>query len=178
MEALTSLGFSSYTQWSIIATVVLLLLTIVGFIFKWGIRFRLVGITSFMLVLTVGLFGLGLGLFERTEIPGAVRFSRVYDNGGNQVIIVVEPSIIETELEATLKQAANDYFSYGRTAGIDNYLTIRARTLVHPETGESLPLYIGQVKRSLSVKNDENMEIDIFQEELKQLSKYQKLAKG
>ena len=63
MEALTSLGFSSYTQWSIIATVVLLLLTIVGFIFKWGIRFRLVGITSFMVVLTVGLFGLVGGLF-------------------------------------------------------------------------------------------------------------------
>ncbi len=178
METLTSLGFSTYTQWSITATFVFLLLTIVGFIFKWGIRFRLVGITGFMIVLTIGLFGLGLGLFERTEIPGAVRFTRVYDNGGNQVVIVVEPSITETELEATLKQAANDYFSYGRTAGIDNKLTIRVRTLVHPEPGESLPLYIGQIKRSLSVKNDENMKIDIFDDQLNQLSKYQEIAKG
>ncbi|MGB5593263.1 MAG: DUF2518 family protein, partial [Crocosphaera sp.] len=79
MEVLTSLGFSTYTQWSIIATIAFLLLAIIAFIFQWGIRFRLVGITGFMIVLTVGLFGLGLGLFSRTEIPGSVRFSRVYD---------------------------------------------------------------------------------------------------
>ncbi|ACB53315.1 unknown [Crocosphaera subtropica ATCC 51142] len=178
METLTSLGFSTYTQWSIIATIVFFLLAIMGFIFKWGIRFRLVGITGFMIVLTVGLFGLGLGLFERTEVPGAVRFSRVYDNGGNQVVIVVKPSITETELEATLKQAANDYFSYGRTAGQDNKLTIRARTLVHPESGMSLPLYLGQIKRSLSVREDENMEIDIYDNQIQELSKYQVSAKG
>ncbi len=178
METLTSLGFSTYTQWSIIATVVFFLLAIVGFIFKWGIRFRLVGITGFMIVLTVGLFGLGLGLFERTEIPGAVRFSRVYDNGGNQVVIVVKPSITETELEATLKQAGNDYFSYGRRGGKDNKLTVRARTLVHPEPGISLPLYLGQVKRSLSVREDENMEINIYDDEIQELSKYQEVAKG
>ncbi|MDJ0731164.1 MAG: Ycf51 family protein [Crocosphaera sp.] len=178
METLTSLGFSTYTQWSILATVFFFFLAIVAFIFKWGIRFRLVGITGFLIVLTVGLFGLGLGLFERTEIPGSVRFSRVYDNGGNQVVIVVKPSIREAELEPTLKQAANDYFSYGRTAGKDNKLTIRVRTLVHPEPGVSLPLYIGQVKRSLSVREDENMEIDIFADQLNELSKYQEIAKG
>ena len=154
------------------------LLAIVAFIFKWGIRFRLVGITGFMIVLTVGLFGLGLGLFERTEIPGAVRFSRVYDNGGNQVVIVVQPSITETELEATLKQAANDYFSYGRTSGKDNKLTIRARTLVHPQPGLTLPLYLGQVKRSLLVREDEDMEIDINESKIKELSKYQNAVKG
>lgn len=178
METLTSLDFSTYTQWSIVATFVFFLLAIVGFIFKWGIRFRLVGITGFMIVLTVGLFGLGLGLFQRTEIPGAVRFSRVYDNGGNQVVIVVKPSITETELEATLRQAANDYFSYGRTAGIDNKLTIRARTLVHPESGVSLPLYLGQVKRSLSVKEDENIEININNDQIQTLFKYQDPVKG
>ena len=63
METLTSLGFSTYTQWSILATIFFFLLAVVAFIFKWGIRFRLVGITGFMIVLTVGLFGLGLVLF-------------------------------------------------------------------------------------------------------------------
>ncbi|MDJ0845544.1 Ycf51 family protein [Crocosphaera sp.] len=178
METLTSLGFSTYTQWSILVTIAFFLLAIVAFIFKWGIRFRLVGITGFMIVLTVGLFGLGLGLFERTEIPGAVRFSRVYDNGGNQVVIVVQPSITETELEATLTQAANDYFSYGRTSGKDNKLTIRARTLVHPQPGITLPLYLGQVKRSLLVREDEEMEIDIDKSKIKELSKYQNPVKG
>ncbi len=178
METLTSLGFSTYTQWSILATICFFLLAVVAFIFKWGIRFRLVGITGFMIVLTVGLFGLGLGLFERTEIPGAVRFSRVYDNGGNQVVIVVNSSITRTQLEATLKQAASDYFSYGRTAGEDSKLTIRARTLVHPQPGLSLPLYLGQIKRSLSVREDENMEINIFEDQVNKLSNYQETAKG
>ena len=178
MEALTSLGFDLYTQWSIFATIFFLLLAVIAFIFKWGIRFRLVGITGFMIVLTVGLFGLGLGLFERTEIPGAVRFSRVYDNGGNQVVIVVNSSITRNELEATLEQAANDYFSYGRTSGTDNKLTIRARTLVHPQPGSSLPLYLGQVKRSLSSREDENMEIYIFDDKVDTLSNYQETAKG
>ena len=178
METLTSLGFSNYTQWSIFATIFFFFLAVIAFIFQWGIRFRLVGITGFMIVLTVGLFGLGLGLLERTEIPGAVRFSRVYDNGGNQVVIVVNSSITRTQLEATLKQAANDYFSYGRTAGKDNKLTIRARTLVHPEPGASLPLYLGQIKRSLLVREDENMEIDIFEDQVNKLSNYQETAKG
>ncbi len=178
MEILTSLGFDSYTQWSIFATIFFFLLAIISFIFKWGIRFRLVGVTGFMIVLTVGLFGLGLGLFERTEIPGAVRFSRVYDNGGNQVVIVVNSSITRNQLEATLKQAANNYFSYGRTSGKDNKLTIRARTLVHPQPGLSLPLYLGEIKRSLLFREDENMEIYIFDEPMNKLSKYQENAKG
>lgn len=178
MEALTSLGFDLYTQWSIFATIFFLLLAVIAFIFNWGIRFRLVGITGFMIVLTVGLFGLGLGLFERTEIPGAVRFSRVYDNGGNQVVIVVDSSITRNELEATLKQAANDYFSYGRTSGTDNKLTIRARTLVHPQPGSSLPLYLGQVKRSLLYREDENMEINIFDDKVDTLYNYQETARG
>ncbi len=170
MDILNNAEFTDYTQWLGILTLVSFFLMISAFVFRWGIRFRLVGITSFMAVLTIGLFGLGLGLSTRTEIPGAVRFSRVYDNGANQVVINVPPQITESELEATLKQAASDYFSYGRTArGDDNRLTIRVRTLLHPEPGLSKPLYLGQVKRSLTVRNDENLQIDIFPDQLAQL---------
>lgn len=169
MENFSASNLSTYTQWSALATVAFLLLAVIAFIFQWGIRFRLVGITGFMIVLTVGLFGLGLGFSPRTVVPGAVRFSRVYDNGGDQVVIVVKPSITETELEATLKQAANDYFSYGRTGGNDNKLTVRARTVIHPESGLSVPLYLGQVKRSLAVREDDNMQVDIFEDKFEQL---------
>ncbi|ACK66656.1 conserved hypothetical protein [Rippkaea orientalis PCC 8801] len=175
MDILTNLAFSNYIQWSGIATISFLFLTILAFFLGWGIRFRLVGITAFMAVLTGGLFGLGLGLFTRTEIPGAVRFSRVYDNGANQVVIAVPAAITESELEATLKQAATDYFSYGRTAqGGDNNLTIRARVLIHPEPGLSEPLYIGQVKRSLGMRQDENPQIEINQQSLAKLSQNQR----
>ncbi|HEY9728637.1 MAG TPA: Ycf51 family protein, partial [Chroococcales cyanobacterium] len=109
--------------------------------------------------------------FTRTLVPGAVRFSLVFDNGGNQTVIVVPPSITPTELDATLRQAASDLFSYGRLGGPDSKLTIRARTIVHPEPGVSKPLVLGQVKRSLATRADEQMAIDIYSESFAQLPK-------
>ena len=164
--------FNIFTQWSAILTVVFGVLATLAFIFKWGIRFRLVGITGFMGVLTGGLFALALVPFTRTVIPGAVHFTRVYDNGGNLTVITVPSQITETELEATLRQAASDLFSYGRLGGgADNQLTVRARTIIHPKPGVSKPLFLGQVKRSLATRDDEQMAIDIYPESFAQLPK-------
>jgi hypothetical protein len=164
-----SLDFSTYAQWSGIFTVICLLVSILAFLLKWGIRFRLVGITGFMMVLTSGLFALGLGLFSRTVVPGAVRFSLVYDNGANRAVISVPAQITPSELEATLRQAANDLFSYGRNGIGDDKLTIRARTLIHEEPGLSIPLYLGEVKRSLAVRDDEQMQVEIFSQSFARL---------
>ncbi len=164
------LSFDLYTKWSGYATIGFLVLAIFGFILKWGFRFRLVGVTSFMAVLTAGLFALNLGLFTRTEVQGAVRFAVVYDNGANQVVITVPSTITESELSATLEQASNDLFSYGRTAlEGDDKMTIRARALIHPEEGITKPLYLGQVRRSLVLREDNQLEIKIFPENLAQL---------
>jgi len=165
----TTADFLTYTQWAGILTVVCAVFAILGFILKWGIRFRLVGITGFMVVLTTGLFALSIVPFSRTVIPGAARFAVVYDNGGNQAVIAVPPQIKESELEATLRQAAGDLYSYGRLGGSDNKLTIRARAVIHPEPGISKPLFLGQVKRSLATREDEQMAIDIYSERFAEL---------
>ena len=165
-----SLDFTTYTQWSIYATIGFFVLAIVGFIFKWGIRFRLVGAAGFMVVLTIGLFGLSLGLFNHQTIPGAVRYSLVYDNAANQAVIVVPETITESELEATLKQAASDLFSYGRTGiNSNDKLTIRARVLLHPQDDRTQPVYIGQVSRSLVNKDNKDFNIQIFPDQLAKL---------
>ncbi len=164
--------FFQFTQWSGIATLVFAALAIVAFIFKWGIRFRLVGTTGFMLVLTGGLFALSLAPLTRTVIPGAVRYSLVYDNGATRTVIAIPNQITPTELEATLRQAASDLYSYGRSAlQGENKLTIRARTVIHPEAGVSVPLYLGQVKRSLATREDPQMAIEIYQDKFAQLPK-------
>ncbi len=160
------------TKWFGIATIGFLLLTTLGFILNWGFRFRLVGVTGFMGVLTAGLFGLSLGLFTRVEIPGSVPYTLVYDNGATQTVIAVSPTITESELAATMEQAAGDLFSPGRLGG-ENQLTIRVRTIIHPEKGVSEPLYLGEVKRSLSQREDENIDIKIFPETLAKLEIYQ-----
>ncbi|GAP96314.1 Ycf51 family protein [Leptolyngbya sp. NIES-2104] len=158
-------------QWLGIATIAFAVLTIIGFIFKWGIRFRLVGITGFTAVLTGGVFALSLGLYNRPQISGAIHYSRVYDAGAAQVVIAVPPSITESQLEATLKQASIDIFSPGRLGQGADQMTIRARTVLHPQAGISQPLYLGEVKRSLSIREDENATIKVYRENLAQLPK-------
>ncbi len=164
-------GFLSYTKWSAILTVVGLVLTILAFILQWGIRFRLVGITSFLGVLTIGLFGLSLGLFAKTTIPGAVRYGLVYDNGANQAVVNIAPQVTENQVEATLKQAVNDLFSTGRGGVADDLLTVRVRTLLHSQDGITEPLYLGQVRRSLVSREDNNLEIEIYSKNFRKLPK-------
>jgi hypothetical protein len=167
----TNADFFQFAQWAGIATLVFGAIALLSFLFKWGIRFRLVGATGFLLVLTVGLFGLGIVPFTRTVIPGAVRYSTVYDSGADRVVIVVPQTITETELTATLQQAASNLFSPGRLSRGDNKLTIQARTVLHPQPGVSQPLYLGQIRRSLFIRNDDQMEIKLYPESFAQLPK-------
>ncbi|OLT61542.1 Ycf51 family protein [Moorena bouillonii] len=165
----TTADFLIYTQWAGILTLACGLIAILGFIFKWGLRFRLVGVTGFMLVLTASFFSLSLVPFTRTTIPGAIRYTVVYDNGGNQTVIALPPTATESEVEATLRQAASNFYSYGRLGGANNQLTIRARTIIHPETGVSKPVLLGQVMRSLSERDDPDMVIEVYSQEFAQL---------
>ena len=167
----TTADFLNLTQWIGITTLVSAAITILAFVLKWEFRFRLVGATGFLGVLTGGLFALSLVPLTRTVTPGAVRFTRVYDNGATQAVIAVKPQISETELEATLRQAASDLYSYGRLGRNDDRLTIRARTIVHPQPGVSKPLYLGQIKRSLARRDDDKMQLEIFSDSLAQLPK-------
>ena len=174
---LTTAEFFVAFKWAGILTLVSGVLSLLGFLFKWGIRFRLVGITGFMGVLTGGLFALSLVPLTRVQVPGALHYTRVYDNGGSQTVIALPPTITESELELTLRQAANNLFSQGRfSSGGENQLTIRARTIVHPEPGLSKPLFLGQVKRSLAVRDDENLEIEIYADQFSELSKLKPAA--
>ena len=155
-----------------ILTVICGAIATLGFIFNWGIKFRLVGITAFMGVLTGGMLGLGLGLYTRTAIPGALPYSVVYDNGSNKSVVAIQPEVTKSELQPTMQQVAADLFSPGRFGVGDNQLTIKVRTVIHPETGVSEPVYLGEVKRSLGTREDENMEITIFSDRLEHIQDF------
>jgi len=168
----TTADFLQFAQWSGALTLICGAVALLAFLLKWGIRFRFVGITGFMAVLTVGLFALGLVPFTRSIVPGSVRFSTVYDSGGTLAAIAVPNTITEEQLTATLQQAASDLFSPGRLSQQGGgQLLIRARTVLHPREGLTQPLVVGQVKRSLLVRNDDQMEITIFKENLAKLPK-------
>ena len=166
---LTTPELLDFSKWLGIATLAFAALTVVAFVLNWGIRFRLVGITAFTGVLAGGVFALGLGLFQRVEIPGAVRYSRVFDDGARQIVIVVAPDITESQLEATLQQAASDLYSPGRGGAGQMPLVIRARTIVHPQPGVSEPIFLGQVQRVSGFANQGDVAIAINQESLNHL---------
>ncbi len=168
---MSSTDLVTYAQWAGYFTIFCAVIAVLGLVLKWGIRFRLVGVTGFMVVLTAGLFALSLGLYTRPTIPGAVKFTRVFDNGSTNLVIAVSPEITETELEATLRQAASDLYSPGRLAQGTEKMTIRARTVLHPRPGVSQPLYLGDVKRSLVSRNDDQMEFTLYRDQFAQLPK-------
>jgi hypothetical protein len=165
----TPTEFLEATKWSGLITLLLLGITAIAFLLKWGIRFRLVGVTGFMTVLTVGFFGLSIVPITRTVVPGAIRYSTVYDSGAAQVVIKVPSTISETELEATLKQAAFNLFTSGRQGTPGQPPTIRARTILHPEPGVSNLIYLGQVQRSQSANPAEKFKVTLYPDGLSAL---------
>ncbi len=168
--------FQTYAQWTGIAAAVFAALTGIAFVFKWGLRFRMVGATGFTIVLLVGLLALSVVPITRTVVPGAVRFTTVFDSGSTQAVIVVPPTITPDELTATLKQAASDLFLVGRLGRRDEKLVVRARAVLHPSEGLSQPLYLGQVKRSLYLREDEQMEIELYPQAIAKLPAAQPAA--
>ncbi|MBE9041290.1 Ycf51 family protein [Oscillatoriales cyanobacterium LEGE 11467] len=168
---LTPDNFLQATQWIGITTLTFAGLTGLSFLLKWGIRFRLVGVTAFSLVLTVGCFGLSVVPFAPTVVPGSINYTLVFDNGANLITIKVPSDITESELEATLRQAAINLVAPGRLSPGRGQLLLRARTVIHPEPGISKPLYLGRVMQSPSRSEDgDPFAIEIYRDNLAQLS--------
>lgn len=172
----TPAEFLDATKWSAIITLAFAALTAIAFFLQWGLRFRLVGVTGFMAVLTVGFLGLSIVPISRTVIPGAVRYTTVYDSGSTQVVIRVAPEITETELKATLAQAASNLFGPGRLGAPGQPPTIRARTILHPTDDVSQLVYLGEVQRSQSAQADQKYAVTLYPDGLATLAKAQLTA--
>jgi len=166
----TPAEFLEATKWAAIGTLALMALAGLAFVFKWGIRFRLVGAAGFAVVLTVGLLGLSFEPFTRTVIPGAVPFSTVYDSGASNVVITVPQTITEDELDATLRQAASNLFKPYRLGIPGNSPTIRARTIIHDEGGVSRLVYLGQVRPDPEGSKGSDYQVKIDPKKLAQIS--------
>jgi hypothetical protein len=145
-------------------------ITVLAFLLKWSFRFRLVGATSFAAVLTGGLLGLSFEPFTRTVIPGAVPYTTVYDSGADQIVITIPPEITESELTATLQQAASNLFKPYRLGVPGQVPTIRARTILHTTPGVSELVYVGQVQPVPNSETGETLTVTLDRQRLQLLS--------
>lgn len=159
------------TGYFAIGTLLFGAMTALAFVLKWGIRFRLVGATGFMGVLTAGMFGLSFEPLTQTSIPGAIPYTTVFDSGASQIVIAVPNEITRTELEATLQQAASNLLKPSRIGGMGQAVpTIRARAIAHTN-GTSELLYVGKVTPSQNKSKEATVEekapvVEIYADQL------------
>ena len=73
-------------KWLGAASGVLALTTIAGYLSRWGIRFRLVGVTSFTALLAVSCLTFAVSYSPRVQLAGAVSVPVVFDNGIDLVV--------------------------------------------------------------------------------------------
>ncbi len=118
------------------------LMTLVAFGARWGVRFRLVGVTSFTLLLAVSCWAFSVSYQPPVIVEGAVRAPVVFDNGNDLVVAQAPAGIAKEAIEPTLAQLAANLRSGGRNG---EEVVIRLRQLQPGPEGSSTPVVLGEV---------------------------------
>lgn len=128
---------------------VLALLTVVGYWRSWAWRFRLVGVTSFTMLLAASCAAFAVSYSPRITVPGAVRVTVVFDNGADLVIAAAPANLDPAAIGPTLEELAANLRGGGRRSG-DNNVHVRLRSLEPQADGSSRVVALGEALRSLS----------------------------
>ena len=134
--------------WLGAASGVLAVLTIAGFLSRWGIRFRLVGITSFTALLSLSCLAFAISYNPRVSVPGAVQVPVVFDNGTDLVIAAAPASLEADAVAPTLEQVARNLRGGGRGSG--GTVRVRLRRVEAVEPGLARPVVLAETTRNLA----------------------------
>ena len=135
-------------RWLGMASGGLFVLMLVGFRLGWGIRFRLVGVTSFTTLLAISCVAFAVSYRPRLHIEGAVAVPIVYDNGADLVIAAAPADLAEAAVAPSLEQVARNLRGSGRNT-VDGLVTVRLRRIVPEADGLDRPVVLAQVQRNL-----------------------------
>ena len=120
------------------------LLTVLAFLTKWGLRFRLVGVSSFTFLLAVSCWAFGVSYTPPVVVEGAIRAPVVFDNGIDLVVAQAPADLEPATVSATLEQLAGNLRSAGRGSGT---VKVRLRAFETPGDGISRPVILGETVR-------------------------------
>ena len=135
-------------SWLAIAGGVLLLVTVLAFVSGWGMRFRLVGVSSFTLLLAAGCGAFAISYSPRTSIEGAQVVPVVFDNGGS-LVVAAAPADLPLEAAApSVEQVATNLRGSGRSSA-DGLVHVRLRQLQAQANGSSKPQVLAEATRDL-----------------------------
>jgi hypothetical protein len=120
------------------------LLTVVAFVAGWGLRFRLVGVSSFTLLLSVSCWAFAVSYSPPVLIEGAVRVPIVFDNGEALVVAQAPAEMPMSAVTPTLEQLAGNLRGAGRSS---RTVQVRLRALQPDGDGRSRPVILGEIVR-------------------------------
>ena len=120
------------------------LLTVVAFVAGWGLHFRLVGVSSFTLLLSVSCWAFAVSYSPPVRIEGAVRVPIVFDNGEALVVAQAPAEMPMSAVTPTLEQLAGNLRGAGRSS---RTVQVRLRALQPDGDGRSRPVILGEIVR-------------------------------
>ena len=134
-------------QWLGIAGGVLLLLTLLAFALRWGLRFRLVGVTSFTVLLSLSCLAFAVSYAPRIQVEGAVSVPVVFDNGGDLVVAAAPADLDPAAYRPTVEQVARNLRGSGRNA---TEVEVRLRRVEPSGEGTDRPVVLASAMRNLA----------------------------
>lgn len=135
--------------WLAAASGLLALVTLLAFLKSWSFRFRLVGVTSFTLLLAASCAAFAVSYTPRRSIEGALTVPVVYDNGGDLVVAAAGPDFPKAAIGPSLEQLASNLRGSGRNSS-DRQVHVRLRQLLPEADGSNKPVVLGEALRELS----------------------------
>ena len=133
-------------EWLGVASAVLLLLTVVAFVVRWGIRFRLVGITSFTVLLSLSCLAFAVSYTPRQQVEGAISVPVVFDNGSDLVVAAAPAQMDPQAYAPSVQQVALNLRGSGRGTQM---VEVRLRRVEPKGEGSDVPVVLATAIRNL-----------------------------
>jgi hypothetical protein len=134
-------------EWLGIASAALLLLTVVAFVVRWGIRFRLVGVTSFTVLLSLSCLAFAVSYAPRQLVDGAVSVPVVFDNGSDLVVAAAPADLAPEAFGPSVQQVALNLRGSGRGT---QEVEVRLRRVEPTAPGTDTPQVLASAIRNLA----------------------------
>lgn len=135
-------------EWLGIAAGGLVLLTLVAFAARWGIRFRLVGVSSFTLLLALSCLAFAISYAPRQQVEGAVSVPVVFDNGSDLVVAAAPEGMPAEAYGPSVEQLALNLRGSGRRSA-DDQVHVRLRRIEPAGDGVARPVILAEAVRDL-----------------------------
>ena len=121
-------------------------LTILAYLFQWGVKFRLTGISIFTLLLSASCWAFDQSYTPPFNVEGYKYAPIVYDNGFDLVVAQASNDFPEEAIKPTLLQIAGNLKGGGRNGA---QVKVRLRKIESAGDGISKPIILGELINDL-----------------------------